>query len=159
MATYALDHEIRFIEINDPAEYIAPEAVDCGFVCFPIHLSKQISDDSSRKALLADKTELWKEVVRLNSKVPIYRMAFVGGDSLSHFDLCKQLDKFDKYEGHSIAVGVMQMSLDSGEKWNIQVGFAWMSSDPRLFLAWPQKILPKTVGSQQKSARPFWRWF
>ncbi|MGD0229610.1 MAG: hypothetical protein ABSC19_04520 [Syntrophorhabdales bacterium] len=62
----------RVRQVETQPEYVDPAAVSCGFICFPVSMSKLTSEQLAVQALQTNKTELWKRVMRIKPSLPMH---------------------------------------------------------------------------------------
>jgi len=134
-------NQIQRVEANDTPKYVDPASVTCGFICFPNQMSKLVTEELGNQALQTNKTELWKQVMRVKS-VPMHLIT--SNRDTGPGDALVALDKLGKYEGQSIGMDNMQLSPDGGRTLVIiYIGFTYKSPKQEFLLAAPQMILPK----------------
>ncbi|MGC9953677.1 MAG: hypothetical protein ABSD21_05325 [Rhizomicrobium sp.] len=137
-----VSRRLQRVEAGDKPIYVDPAKIDCGFLLFPKQLRGLIDVALAHEALLTNKTELWRAVKRINPSVSIYLITT--NENIDPKDAILAIDNFGKYDGHSIGMDIMQLSPDGGHTLvKIYVGFTWLSSDQKIYLAAPQMILPK----------------
>jgi len=133
---------IRQIKENDRPMYIDPNSVGCGFLLFPVEMSKVLKNASIHDALMTNQTDLWVAVRRYNPSIPAY--PFMSNHDVEAQDAVSALKQMGEFPGYSIAISPMKLSPDGGRTFvRIFVGFNWKSVKQEIYVTIDQKILPK----------------
>jgi hypothetical protein len=134
--------KIRQIKDTDKAMLLDPTIIGCGFLLFPMALSKVLEESHIHQALQTNKTALWHAVVQNNPAIPVHLITT--NQNVNPSDAIVALDRIGKYPGYSVALDPMQISIDGGLTMiTIYVGFNWKSTNQEIIVAGPQMILPK----------------
>lgn len=133
---------IRQIKENDRPLYIDPKSVGCGFLLFPVEMSKVLKNANIHDALMTNQTDLWAAVRRYNPSIPAY--PFMSNHDVEPQDAISTLKQIGEIPGYSIAISPMKLSPNGGRTFvRVFVGFNWKSVKQEIFVTIDQKILPK----------------
>jgi hypothetical protein len=145
------DRDIRQISDAGDPMLVDPATVGCGFLLFPVQMSKVLQEDHVNQALETNKPKLWAEVRRLNPNIPTHLMT--SNQDIGPADAVAAIEKMGRYPGHSVALDCMQLSPDGGRTLvNIYVGFSYRIDCQEIVVAGPHMILPGKPPAQQREA-------